>query len=372
MYLLPVFTISPSENKAWTPLSWRLRAAEAWYCLSAVRLVLLRCLCTLTPCQSAAVPRRRPVRRSAPLCTGLCCHAGSSLGAKWFLSLGKQSPSNLGPLRSIWIHFTLTRRKTGNLRARLQARAEPAGNRAAVCQRVCTVASQRVCVGLVRSHGYLYEQRGTVYSTTHATVSKVETQKDAKHRVVHDQSCQKRQSCFSLYLCLFRGSGRAEPDLFRRCPVSHSHIDTWKLRGAAAAFCCQPHVSSHMHNTSSSKATRAVEGGLGVTECSSRAQLGLPAGGFRAVIGGRTRCWSNTHLPQTHSFHEAVLPQCTTSRYSVSFVFNKRWPDVSGRAAVILTQRSALEPDLTADELKLGNMSRVHTEWSRELCVFQK
>lgn len=42
--------------------------------------------------------------------------AGSSLGAKWFLSLGKQRPSNLSPLRSIWIHFTLTRRKTGNFR----------------------------------------------------------------------------------------------------------------------------------------------------------------------------------------------------------------------------------------------------------------
>lgn len=115
---------------------------------------LLSCLCTLTLCQSC----------TAMCCSVLCCPgpavAGSLLGAKWFLSLGKQSPSNLDPLRSIWIHFTLTRRKTGNSRASLGAGAEPAGKRAAVCQCVCTAASEWVCVGLVRTHGYLLKNRG--------------------------------------------------------------------------------------------------------------------------------------------------------------------------------------------------------------------
>lgn len=81
-----------------------------------VWLVLLSCLCTLKPCQSGAALRCDVLRRAVLFCAVLCCDAGSSLGAKWFLSLGKQSPSNLSPLRSIWIHFTLTRRKTGNLR----------------------------------------------------------------------------------------------------------------------------------------------------------------------------------------------------------------------------------------------------------------
>lgn len=50
---------------------------------------------------------------------------------------------------------TLTRSKTGNLRAGLGVRAELAGKRAAVCQRVCSAAFSWVCVGLVHTHGSL-------------------------------------------------------------------------------------------------------------------------------------------------------------------------------------------------------------------------
>lgn len=81
---------------------------------------------------------------------------GPRLGAKRFLSLRKQSPSNLSPLRSLWIHFTLTRRKTGNLRASLGAETEPTGKKkrqqcvAAVCLNVCAC----VCAVFMQCHAF--------------------------------------------------------------------------------------------------------------------------------------------------------------------------------------------------------------------------
>lgn len=106
LFISSVYII-PSKNIVWNLLTGQLRA-----------LILLQthvCLSSSPACvYTVAVPERRC---DVPLHSALSWDAGSLRGAKWFLSLGKHSPSNLGPLRSIWINFTLTRRKTGNLRA---------------------------------------------------------------------------------------------------------------------------------------------------------------------------------------------------------------------------------------------------------------
>lgn len=144
-YLFPLFTLFPSENKVWNLLSQRLSSRALILLQTHVWLVLLSCLCTLKPCQSRAALRRDVLRCAVLFCAVLCCDAGSSLGAKWFLSLGKQSPSNLSPLRSIWIHFTLTRRKTSNLRPGLGQELSPQV-KGLQCVSVCAVWHLCQCV----------------------------------------------------------------------------------------------------------------------------------------------------------------------------------------------------------------------------------
>ncbi len=171
-YLFPVFTLFPSENNVWNLLTRRLSSRALVLLQTHVWLVLLSCLCTLKLCQSGAA-----LRCAVLFCAVLCCDAGSSLGAKWFLSLGKQSPSNLSPLRSIWIHFTLTRRKTSNLRPGLgqELSLQVKGLQ---CVSVCVhCGSDWVCVGLVHTHRYLYEQRCvcTVYMVSFSAAHTVNT-----------------------------------------------------------------------------------------------------------------------------------------------------------------------------------------------------
>ena len=94
----------------------------------------------------------------------LSCDAGSSLGAKWFLSLGKQAPSNSSPLRSIRIHFTLTQRKTGNLRRGL-GRELSLQVKGLQCVGVCAAGHLSACaLGLFTLKKIDYEQKQKLHS----------------------------------------------------------------------------------------------------------------------------------------------------------------------------------------------------------------
>lgn len=144
LFIFSVY-LFPSENKVWNLLTWWL-SSRLWYCL--------RPMCG-SPSSPACVHwggARATLCYSAMCCSILCCAVPSCaampaplLGAKWFLSLQKQSPSNLSPLRSIWTHFTLTRRKTGNMRLGLGQELSPQV-KGLQCVSVCAVWHLSKCV----------------------------------------------------------------------------------------------------------------------------------------------------------------------------------------------------------------------------------
>lgn len=132
------------------------------------------------------------------------------LGAKRFLSLRKQSPSNLSPLRSLWIHFTLTQRKTGNLRASLGAETEPTGKKkkGSSVSPQCVLTCALVCVQCLGR-------------------AMLSLQPDCIH-------------CLKVHPHVFENIGWA-------WPFSHNalwRIDAWKWLGVVRCFPCQLHVSN--------------------------------------------------------------------------------------------------------------------------------
>lgn len=74
-YLFLVFTLFPSENKVWNLLTRWLSSRALILLQTHVWLVLLCCLCTLKPCQSAAALRCDVLRCAVLFCAVLCCDA---------------------------------------------------------------------------------------------------------------------------------------------------------------------------------------------------------------------------------------------------------------------------------------------------------